>query len=340
MYYVNILTSSPLPVFLRQFDSKRFGRQYVFFENSKEDRVWDFVVVYEEILSPVKIRVRNGGLIFFSGESQCSRFYSSAFLRQFARCVTTHASKRGLPNHIYAQTALNWHFGYNSKRQTFNFDFDDLESMASPKKTKNFSVITSSIFMMFGHARRLLFIKRLKDRYGGKIDFFGKGFNFIEDKAQALLPYRFHICIENSQEPHYWTEKFADALLGFCVPVYFGDPKITQYFPEDSLIRIDITKPDEAFCKIDKIMQSPEDVYSRMLPAVVRARKKLMSEYNFFSVFDAYVKKGLFHSEGPQIQRLILPNDTFMSAKIGILWLRMRRLVFRTIFKHLYMRCK
>lgn len=333
MYYVNILSSSNNPIFLRQFDSRKFGTQYHFFENSKENRLWDYVVVYEEIKTPISLKVKKGGLIFFSGESQDSRFYSSAFLRQFDHCVTTHTTKQKMGTHIYAQTALNWHFGYDCKLKKFNFNFNDIMHMAPPKKSKNISVITSSLLMMFGHAKRLYFINLLRNRYGDRIDFFGKGVRFIDDKAQALLPYRFHICIENSEKPHYWTEKFADALLGFCVPIYFGDPQITQYFPSDSFIKIDINKPKDAFYIIDKILQSPEALYNKMLPAVMLARKKLINEYNFFPVFANYIESGTFASKNIKEQILLRPNKEFLSAKIGMLCLRARRLFFRVTFK-------
>ena len=35
---------------------------------------------------------------------------------------------------------------------------------------------------------------------------YGYGFNEIADKRDALVPYKYHLAIENGV-PHYWTEK-------------------------------------------------------------------------------------------------------------------------------------
>ena len=50
----------------------------------------------------------------------------------------------------------------------------------------------------------------LKQHFGDAIDFYGRGHNFIPFKDDALMPYRFHICIENCQVNDLWTEKLAD----------------------------------------------------------------------------------------------------------------------------------
>ena len=54
--------------------------------------------------------------------------------------------------------------------------------------------------------------------------------NPIEDKFDALIGYKYHLALENSVIPDYWTEKLADSLLAWCKPIYYGCPNINDYF--------------------------------------------------------------------------------------------------------------
>lgn len=327
-YFVNILNSSNHGVFLRQLDPKRFPR-FEFYENSTKDIVWDYVVVYEELLKPIKIKVREGGRIFFSGESDDSRAYGFSFLKQFDCVVSTHKNIRH-KNFVYSQTALNWHFGFSYKSKKFNYDFESLKNLSAPQKNKKISVITSNLAMMPGHVKRLNFLDMLKREFNGEIDFFGKGTgNFVDDKADALLPYMFHICIENSRRPHYWTEKFADPLLGFCVPIYFGDPIITDYFDGRAFFPIDINKPREALSLIGKILSDPLFYYNEKMPFLKKERSRLLGEYNFFRVFESLILSGKVCIGSNSRELVLYSNSDFLSGKIATYKLRLKRFLFR-----------
>jgi hypothetical protein len=43
--------------------------------------------------------------------------------------------------------------------------------------------------------------------------------------------YRFHICTENFQTDHYFSEKYTNPLLSNCRPIYLGCKNIDSYFP-------------------------------------------------------------------------------------------------------------
>ena len=51
---------------------------------------------------------------------------------------------------------------------------------------------------MPGHNKRIEIIDRLRNDFPNEIDFYGSGHNFVNYKADALILYRFHICMENS----------------------------------------------------------------------------------------------------------------------------------------------
>ncbi|MEB3373136.1 glycosyltransferase family 10 [Bacteroides sp. CR5/BHMF/2] len=129
----------------------------------------------------------------------------------------------------------------------------------------------------------------LKRLYANKIDFYGDGVNFVDDKADSILPYMFHICIENSSVPHYWTEKIADSLLGYAVPIYYGAPNILDYFPQKAIIWLDLNNTKACVQTISEILEQPEKIYNEMLPYLLEARNKLLDEYNIFPTLEKFI---------------------------------------------------
>src|SRR6185436_3361227 len=126
----------------------------------------------------------------------------------------------------------------------------------STKKDKVLSIVVSNKTFTKGHKKRFDFLQKIEKELGDTIDIFGFGFKTIEDKWDAIAPYKYHIAIENASYNDYWTEKLSDAFLGQTHPIYYGCPNIYDYFPKNSLSVIDIEKPDEAIEKIKGIIRS------------------------------------------------------------------------------------
>ena len=76
-----------------------------------------------------------------------------------------------------------------------------------------------------------------------------------------------------------WTEKLADAFLAYTVPIYCGCPNVLDYFPEDSIIPIDINDYEGSLKTIREILSTTGE-YERRLNAVKEARRRVMYEYN------------------------------------------------------------
>jgi hypothetical protein len=103
------------------------------------------------------------------------------------------------------------------------------------EKTKNVSMVSSNKAMVLGHLYRLAWVEKFKN----KLDFFGRGFNPIEKKEEALRDYRFSVAIENCAMPNYFTEKIGDCFATGTIPVYYGCPNIGDYFNTDGIIMLD-----------------------------------------------------------------------------------------------------
>ena len=109
------------------------------------------------------------------------------------------------PNAIRSQTGNNWFYGK---------DYDSIVFVTHPKKTKKISTVCSNKKQGHTiHRRRYEFTKIMEERIP-ELERFGRGFKWIETKAEALDDYEFHVAIENQFAPNVWTEKLADAFLG------------------------------------------------------------------------------------------------------------------------------
>ena len=58
----------------------------------------------------------------------------------------------------------------------------------------------------------------------------------VVSKRETLKKYKFAICYENSIFPGWITEKIFDCFLAGCVPIYLGDPNVTDRIPRDAFI--------------------------------------------------------------------------------------------------------
>lgn len=102
------------------------------------------------------------------------------------------------------------------------------------EKTKLVSMISSNILMCEGHKRRLEWVKKLKD----KLDFYGRGFNYIENKEDGLRDYMFSVAIENESCLGYFSEKIQDCFATGTIPIYYGAPDIGKFFNPNGIITL------------------------------------------------------------------------------------------------------
>ena len=107
------------------------------------------------------------------------------------------------------------------------------------------------------HSHRVRFTQWMQTQLP-QLDVFGHGVRYIEDKSDAIDPYRYHIAIENHICQHHWTEKLSDSFLGLSLPFYFGCPNIADYFPEESYIPIEIGKFSESLETIQRAIRDKE----------------------------------------------------------------------------------
>lgn len=266
--------------FLRRFPNRTpsLGRCDFIFDRDARD--YDWLVVYDGLgkgLPPEPLACSPRHTLLLTGEPSSITVYGRAFPRQFAHVLTSQEPwALSHPGVIRRQAGLLWYYGGTRDRGSF----DRLASAQPPPKTKLLATVCSTKAMKHTlHSLRLEFTLRLKSELP-ELDVFGYGMGQLDDKADALDPYKYHLAIENHSCDHHWTEKLADAYLGFCLPLYFGCTNLDAYFPRESYIWIDIRDHARARAEIERVIRSDE--YERRLPAIIEARRRVLHEYATF----------------------------------------------------------
>ena len=250
------------------------------------EREYDWLVVIGDIPKILPNRVETlscpkENTILVTTEPSSITRYGRAFAKQFHYLITNQDENvLPHPNAIRSQTGNEWFYGK---------DYDAIIEHKDPIKTKKISTICSN--KQQGHTLHKLryeFTKIMEERIP-ELERFGRGFRWIETKAEALDDYEFHVAIENHYAPHVWTEKLADAFLGYTVPIYYGCPNVYDYFPKESVIQIDIYDIEGSIAKIKKIIAT-EGEYERRLPAIKEARRRVIEEYNLLAMINKIVE--------------------------------------------------
>lgn len=211
-------------------------------------------------------------------------FYRS--LAKAQRIYTTDIGRKG-NKYIHSQVALPWLVDKN---------YDFLRSCSPPEKSKLLSWITSNKLIFKGHQTRLQFLENVTQAID--FDLFGSGFKRIPDKWDGLAPYQYSLAIENYSGLYYWTEKIADCFLSYTMPIYYGCTNLTDYFPKESFIRIDINQPQEAIEIIKETISS--DRWKKHLDAIIYARELVLEHYQFFPFITQAIQEDQGQKSTPQ----------------------------------------
>lgn len=255
--------------------------RFIFDRNARD---YDWLVVYDDLPSVAGERhtlwtedlacPRENTLLITTGPSSI-KTYGRQFLQQFGWILTSQESW-AVGHHqgrILCQPGLIWYYSLRPERGSYDairlhvptFKTGDLSAVCSTKQHRHTL-----------HRQRYDFVMGLKERIPS-MELFGRGIRYIEDKADALDPFKYHVAIENFYGPHHWTEKLADPFLGACMPVYHGCPNAENYFPEDSMLRIDINDLDGSAETIRRAIA--DKLYEKNLPAILESRRLVLEKY-------------------------------------------------------------
>lgn len=247
---------------------------------------YDWLVIIDDVAKVVHNRIevlkcpKENTILVTTEPSSISR-YGRGFAKQFHYLITNQdANVLPHPNALRSQTGNIWMYGE---------DYDTMKLIPPMQKTKKISTICSNKQQGHtGHQQRYIFTQILEQEIP-TLGRFGRGFKWIDKKSEALDDYEFHVAIENHIGEHVWTEKLADAFLGYTVPIYCGCSNVYDYFPKNSLIQIDVSDIQGSIKQIKEIIEI-EGEYERRFEAVKEARRKVLEEYNLLAMINKIVE--------------------------------------------------
>lgn len=280
---------------------KRWSRQLPGMENCWNNsqflfdplaKDYDWLVVYHDLpktgahgwLTSEQLHCDPRHTLLITGEPSSITVYGRDYLRQFGLVLSFQEPwAMSHPQVIFSQPGLVWHYGYPLDHNHIRA-YDQLAAMPAPDKTREVSTVCSSRQgRVTLHHRRFEFTQRLQAAIP-ELEIFGHGVRSMNDKAEAIDPYKYHLTIENHWYPHHLTEKMPDIFLGYTVPFFYGCPNAEDYFPKESFIRVDINNLAKTIDIIRSTIANNE--YHDRLPYVLEARRRVLEEYNLFAVID------------------------------------------------------
>jgi hypothetical protein len=174
--------------------------------------------------------------------------------------------------------------------------FRELNEMGVPEKVRTCSWITSGIDRTTNHLKRLSFLKLLRDQgldfdlYGRNLPDWSVGKGFLDNKWYAMAPYYYNLSIENyADNDWYVSEKLWDALLAWCLPIYYGGSAADKLLPPGSFLRLP-SMDEKGFSYIKEVTATP-DAWFAAKDAIAEARQIILHKLNLLNWLSDFVSK-------------------------------------------------
>ena len=238
----------------------------------------DVLILYGRASYSIPTHLPKDRTIFHAAEPDVIHPYATRFLNQFGLVFTT--SDKALDTKVIRGNYCALPFvGIRFGEKLEPTNIHDFTGLPCPTdKDDRISVVTSNKTGTEFHRQRLAFLEVLKERIPERLVIYGHGFRPIEDKADALLPHKYHVSLENGRGQYTWTEKLSDPLLCWAYPFYFGCENVHEDLPGDAFEYIDITDPDTAIAQMIDAVDSGR--WAQRVDAIAKARLKVIEDFN------------------------------------------------------------
>jgi hypothetical protein len=180
--------------------------------------------------------------------------------------------------------------------------FEELDKGRIPDKVRPCSWITSGINRTANHRQRLTFLQQLKDEQLD-LDIFGRGLlpavqaiGELDNKWHGMAPYYYNLAIENyADNDWYVSEKLWDALLSWCLPIYYGGSAADRLLPSGSFLRL--PSLDEAGMAYIREITATPDAWYAAKDAIAEARQIILHKLNLLNWLSEFIEKSAKNSE-------------------------------------------
>ncbi len=175
-----------------------------------------------------------------------------------------------------------------------NNSFSELAEENLPEKQKPCSWITSGISRTANHRQRLAFLRLLQehnlefDLYGRRLPDWANSLGTVQNKYHAMAPYYYNLAIENYAENDlYVSEKLWDALLCWCLPIYYGGSAADKLLPPGSFLRL--PSLDEKGLAYIQEVTSNLDAWHEAKDKIAEARQIILHKLNLLEWLSNFV---------------------------------------------------
>lgn len=157
-----------------------------------------------------------------------------------------------------------------------------------PEKKKLLSVYCTNKEITEIQKVRLDFVKKLKNLFGDDMDWFGDNLR-TKTKIEGVSPYKYHLVLENQLGHNFISEKLFDSFLGGAFPIYSGAPNLSEYFPSNSFLQINLNDFVGSVNKIYNVVNS--DAYDKNKDSLYKSKLITLEEFNLIKRIDKIVDK-------------------------------------------------
>lgn len=309
----NIITEGNLTQFHRLTpDSNGEWGNFRFLINDNQVKEVDYWIVIGFLDEVEKLFVKSKTILILSEEAGI-KVWDDKFMSQFDVVVGSQKNIR-LKNYHHDHYPGGWQIFKN---------YDQLINLEIPEKKKDLSAIISNLTYTEGHKLRYDFVMGVHNHFRDKLDWFGRGVKALNDKWDGIAPYKYSIAIENQQVEDYWTEKIADCILAYSMPIYYGCKNIDKYFPKGSYLSIDINNINESIEKIQEALAT--GYYENNLHNLKKARELILNKYQLFPKMVEWINK--YGGDERSGYKTLKPESFFVSSWMKRTALKMYRII-------------
>lgn len=279
----------------------------------------DVLLIHIRASYSIPTRLPRERVVFIAGEPDVIHPYSARFLNQFGLVLTPSDKALDVPK-WQTNYASMWFAGVSfmpdgSFGELRGYDW--LSGLQMPAdKIDKISVVTSDKVHTDYHRKRLVFLDALKEMIPDHLELFGRGTRTVVDKAEALLPYKYHLAMENGGGRDTWTEKLADPLLCWTFPFYTGCTNVDDYIPSGAFRLLDLSNPKQAAA--DMVQDITSGRWQAAQEEIAKARHILLEDWNLASLFARLARTAFETPVAPgQATRRLIRSERSMRPEGG-----------------------
>ncbi|MBE9158370.1 glycosyltransferase [Nodosilinea sp. LEGE 06152] len=175
-----------------------------------------------------------------------------------------------------------------------NVSFRELNEAPPPEKHSPCSWITSGINRTESHRQRLAFLQQLQESdvpvevYGRDLPPGTRTAGELSNKWSGMAPYTYNLAIENFADNNWYaSEKLWDALLAWCLPIYYGGGAADKLLPPGSFLRLP-SLDEKGIEYIREVTASP-DAWIEAKDAIAEARQVILHKLNLMNWLSEWV---------------------------------------------------